>query len=105
MTLAQFKHTLRENVPPNTAAIPLQALWWVARNDWQRGHQLVQDLASREAAWVHAHLHRVEGDLSNARYWYGQADRPVASDPLDREWDDIASSLLAAAASSPHRGE
>jgi hypothetical protein len=49
---------------------------------------------SRDAAWVHAYLHRVEGDLDNAGYWYRQARRPAASGPLPAEWDAIADALI-----------
>ena len=83
-----------------------RAVTHLENGDWQAAHAIVQeDEDSRLFCWAHGIVHIMEGDLPNARYWYGQADRPVASDPLDREWDDIASSLLAAAASSPHRGE
>ena len=57
-------------------------------------HKLVQDEATADAAWVHAYLHRVEGDLGNAGYWYRRAAKPVATDPLESEWERIASTLL-----------
>jgi hypothetical protein len=71
-----------------------QALWWAAKGDWDRAHKIVQDDKSREAAWVHAYLHRVEGDLPNARYWYSTAGKPVAAGPLAVEWQAIAAALL-----------
>ena len=67
----------------------------LAGGDWDGAHALVQDDSSPEAAWVHAHLHRVEGDLSNAAYWYRRAGRPVATGALDEERAEIAAALEA----------
>ena len=64
-----------------------------ATGDWDQAHRIVQDESSREAAWVHAYLHRVEGDLGNAGYWYRQAGQPVAMDSLEAEWQRIADTL------------
>ncbi len=73
---------------------PLAALWWAARGEWERAHEAAQGDPGKEAAWVHAYLHRVEGDLPNARYWYSRAGKPEGSGPLDAEWDAIASALV-----------
>ena len=94
MTPDSFKRTTREPAPPNQLSPALEALWWAAKGDWNRAHVLVQDDPSREAAWVHAYLHRVEGDLGNAGYWYRTAGRPAASGSLEVEWDAIAAALL-----------
>jgi hypothetical protein len=80
-------------LPPDLSA-PLAALWWAAKGDWDQAHKIVQEESSREAAWVHAYLHRVEGDLGNAGYWYRQAGQPVAKDSLQAEWERIAATLL-----------
>ena len=72
----------------------MQALWRAAKDDWDGAHALVQDETSAEAAWVHAYLHRVEGDLGNAGYWYRRAGKPVAKSALDKEWAEIAAALL-----------
>ena len=77
--------------PP--AAPALAALWWAARNDWHRAHEAAQSDEGADAAWVHAYLHRVEGDGENARYWYARAGKPAATGPLDAEWDAIAAAL------------
>lgn len=95
MTLAELKSSLANAAPPAMLDAPLAALWWAARGDWDKAHKLVQDEDSREAAWVHAYLHRVEGDLSNARYWYGAARRLAATGTLEDEWAEIAVTLLA----------
>lgn len=88
--------TLRDlpDPPPEPARA---ALWHAARDDWEAAHAAAQSDGGREAAWVHAYLHRVEGDLPNARYWYGVAGRPVATGPLEAEWEAIASALGASA--------
>jgi hypothetical protein len=70
------------------------ALWQDAQGDWEGAHATVQDLETPAAAWVHAYLHRREGDQSNARYWYARAAKPACRLPLDEEWAAIASSLL-----------
>ncbi len=72
----------------------LQALWWCARGDWDASHGIAQDDHSRDGSWVHAHLHRVEGDLGNAAYWYARARRPVCHDDLDAERRAMVAELL-----------
>ena len=94
MTLAEFKATLSSTTPP---AVPplLVALWHDARGDWEHAHRVAQEIDDRHGAWVHAYLHRKEGDLGNAAYWYGRADQPAATDALDAEWARVAVALLA----------
>jgi hypothetical protein len=94
MNSEQFRRTLAAASPGPDLGAPLAALWWAAKGDWDKAHALVMDGASPEAAWVHAYLHRVEGDLGNARYWYRQAGRPASKAPLDAEWEEIARALL-----------
>jgi hypothetical protein len=84
---------LRACVDVTTLDLPRAALWWAARGEWGRAHAVAQEGGSREADWVHAYLHRVEGDLENARYWYGRAGRPQATGPLEDEWAAIARAL------------
>jgi len=93
MTLDEFKATVATVSPPDVAA-PLQALWHDARDDWDKAHAVAQDIDDPTGAWIHAYLHRKEGDLGNAAYWYQRAHQPVATDPLDAEWERIASALL-----------
>lgn len=94
MNAAAFKATLSGASPAPNLDAPLAGLWWAAKGQWDEAHRIVQDEASAEAAWVHAYLHRVEGDLGNAGYWYRQAGKPLASGSLDAEWDAITSALL-----------
>ena len=77
MTPAEFERSLSKPAPPARCSAALQALWWAARDDWNAAHEIVMKHDDADCAWVHAHLHRVEGDVSNARYWYGQAGKPV----------------------------
>ncbi|HVX74945.1 MAG TPA: hypothetical protein VHB49_02385 [Bradyrhizobium sp.] len=91
---AEFKASLSGAAPASGLAAPLAALWWAAKGDWDQAHRIVQDEAGGEAAWVHAYLHRVEGDPGNAGYWYRQAGRPAATDSLEGEWLRIVSALI-----------
>lgn len=93
MTLDEFRKSLQDEKPPAVPPI-LQALWYDARGDWNRAHETAQDVDDATGAWVHAYLHRKEGDVGNAAYWYGQARQPVARDSLDSEWNRIVTALL-----------
>ncbi|MBC7801876.1 MAG: hypothetical protein H7Z10_14755 [Gemmatimonadaceae bacterium] len=72
----------------------IEAVERALAQDWTRAHEAAQADPGQPAAWVHAHLHRIEGDLENAGYWYALAGKPVATGPLDREWEEIATGLL-----------
>ena len=72
----------------------LKALWHAARGEWDKAHALVQDEEGAAAAWVHAHLHRLEGDLDNAGYWYSRAGKKLVGLETDDEWKEIANALL-----------
>lgn len=93
--VARFEASLARVRPPGGVSDALGALWYERHGDWDRAHQIAQDIAGRDGAWVHAYLHRREGDLSNAAYWYRQAGRPVARGDLDDEWRAIVKALLA----------
>jgi hypothetical protein len=92
--VAEFKASFSGAAPAPGLGAPLAALWWAAKGNWDEAHKIVQDEESADAAWVHAYLHRVEGDLGNANYWYRRANRPVAAGTLETEWEGIASALL-----------
>ncbi|MCA1385981.1 MULTISPECIES: hypothetical protein [Bradyrhizobium] len=94
VNVADFIASISGAAPAPDLNAPLAGLWWAAKGDWDRAHTIVQDESSREAAWVHAYLHRVEGDLGNAGYWYRQAGQPAAKDSLEAEWERIAATLL-----------
>ena len=94
MTPAQFKQSLAKKKPPTAVSPALAALWWAANDDWDKAHKLVMSEDGADCAWVHAYLHRLEGDLDNARYWYRQARRKPAEGELEVEWASIAAALL-----------
>ncbi|MGF6433921.1 hypothetical protein [Bradyrhizobium elkanii] len=93
--MADFRTSLADTAPDAALSPPLAALWWAKKGDWDQAHRIVQDEGDANSAWVHAHLHRVEGDLGNAGYWYRQAGQPVAKDTLEAEWERIVATLLA----------
>ena len=97
MNVAAFKASLSGAAPAPGLPAPLAALWWAARGDWDQAHRIVQDEETSQAAWVHAYLHRVEGDLGNAGYWYRRTGKPAATGSLEAEWEAIASTLLGSA--------
>jgi hypothetical protein len=94
MTLDEFRASLTAGSPPSGLTPPLEALWHDAKGDWTRAHSLAQQVESVDGAWVHAYLHRKEGDLGNAGYWYRRAGRSKASMSLEEEWAAIAEALL-----------
>lgn len=95
MELTEFKRTIEvESAPPAELSLPLQALWWDAKGDWAKAHDLCQAAHSPDGDWVHAYLHHVEGDEGNASYWYSRAGRPVYDGNVKDEWSAIARELL-----------
>ena len=94
MSAVDFRASLSGAAPAPGLAPPLAALWWAAKGQWDQAHKIVMNEETASAAWVHAYLHRVEGDLGNAGYWYRQAGQPAAKDSLETEWERIASALL-----------
>jgi hypothetical protein len=94
VNIAEFKASLSGAAPAPDLDAPLAALWWAAKGNWDQAHKIAQDEETVESAWVHAYLHRVEGDSANAGYWYRQAGKPVATGSLETEWERIASELL-----------
>lgn len=94
MTLAEFKATLSDSAPPAGVRPALTALWHDARGHWDQAHSVAQDIEDKTGSWVHAYLHRKEGDLSNAAYWYRRAGRPAATCALMDEWSEIVEELL-----------
>jgi hypothetical protein len=96
MTPGEFKSSLAKAKPPAGISPALAGLWWAGKDDWDKAHTLIMNEESADCAWVHAHLHRVEGDVGNARYWYRQARRKPAQGNLAAEWAAIATTLLGA---------
>ncbi|TDX67687.1 hypothetical protein EDE12_1011239 [Methylosinus sp. sav-2] len=93
MTPAQFHASLAATTPPALSP-PLLALWKNAKGDWDGAHKCVDTSSETDAMWVHAFLHRAEGDLGNAAYWYARAGKPSATGPLGQEFEAILAALL-----------
>lgn len=87
MTLKELKETLIYSFPPENSSVHIKALWYDAKGDWRLAHDLIDHLEDPTSAHVHAYLHRVEGDLWNARYWYKKAGQPEFKGTLAEEWE------------------
>lgn len=94
MTLTDFKKSLQAEAPPAGLGTHLLALWWGGKGDWHRSHDLVQDGSDDGTSWIHAWLHRVEGDEGNASYWYARAGRKKPGIPVEAEWDHMTAHFL-----------
>jgi len=89
MTIAEFEANGSDELDG-----ALLALWWDGRGDWERAHEVAQEVSGADGAWIHAYLHRKEGDLANAGYWYRRAGRPVGAGDLRLEWEGIATEMF-----------
>jgi hypothetical protein len=94
MNLVDFKKSLEKDLPPLTLSVYLKALWYEAKGKWEQAHQFIQDIETSEAAWIHAYLHRKEGDIANAEYWYRRAGKKRPDVSLQQEWEDITEDFL-----------
>ena len=94
MTLSEFKDSLPNTDPDPGLSDYLKALWYDGKNDWEKAHNIVQDIETPEAAHIHAYLHRKEGDLENASYWYHRANRKMPKNSLHEEWEEIIKEYL-----------
>jgi hypothetical protein len=95
MDLSGFRKSVARDSPPSGLSEAVQALWWDAKGDWDKAHNCAQAQDDEIGAWVHAYLHRKEGDPDNAGYWYRRARKTPATGTLEAEWSQIAESLLA----------
>lgn len=94
MTFDDFKKSLQENKLAGSVSPHLLAMWHDGKGNWEKAHAIIQDISDAPASWIHAYLHRKEGDEFNAAYWYERAGKPVPKIPVSREWDEIVQSLL-----------
>jgi hypothetical protein len=101
VTLAEFRRSTQSATPPPGISPALLALWHDARGDWSAAHETAQDIEDATGAWIHAYLHRKEGDLNNADYWYRRAGKPGARGDLSIEWELIVNTLLDAEPLNP----
>lgn len=93
MDTPSFEKSLTGAQPPSDASVYRQALWYDAKGDWEKAHTLIQDLPDQKAAWIHAYLHRKEGDTWNADYWYSKAGRKRPACSLQEEWLQLVEAL------------
>jgi hypothetical protein len=96
VTPTEFKRSLAKAKPPAGISPALAGLWWAGKDAWDKAHTQVMSEEDADCAWVHAYLHRVEGDFGNAGYWYRHAQRKPAEGDLAAEWAAIAAALLGA---------
>jgi hypothetical protein len=94
MTLTDFKESLAFSSMPEGLPSGLQAMWYDGKGNWDNAHDIAQEMHDREGSWIHAYLHRKEGDAGNAAYWYHRANQPVCNTTLEKEWGDIVTALL-----------
>ncbi len=94
MKYHQFKESLSGTFPPEGLSDYLKALWYDGKGNWEKAHNIVQDISDTHAAWIHAYLHRKEGDIWNADYWYHKAGRERPAISLQQEWEFIVNALI-----------
>ena len=94
MNVKDFLESVKLDSPPAGLSAPLASLWWDAKGDWARAHGLVDELETNEGMAVHAYLHRKEGELANADYWYARAGRNFHRPTLQDEWNALVAGLL-----------
>lgn len=94
MNLTDFKQTLSSDNPPADISVYLKALWYEAKDQWDKAHELIQDLPDKNASWIHAYLHRKEGDTLNADYWYNKANKKRPAMSLSEEWEQLTTTFL-----------
>ncbi|MCA5006181.1 hypothetical protein [Sphingobacterium bovistauri] len=89
MTAVEFEQSLTQHIPPLELSLPLQSLWWDAKGNWKKAHDLIDHLEDLKSAHIHAYLHRKEGDLWNALYWYNRAKQFEFQGELEEEWKSL----------------
>jgi hypothetical protein len=94
MKFEEFRASMNDTLPPRGITSSLAALWYAGKGDWEQAHAIAQDVPTRDGSWVHAYLHRVEGDQWNASYWYNRAGKQMPDSGLEQEWTGIVQALL-----------
>ncbi len=94
MDFKKFQESIQSGIPPATISDHLKALWYDAKGDWHQSHNIIQDIEDKDAAWIHAYLHRKENDIGNADYWYSRAGKKRPQVSLQQEWEIIAQELI-----------
>ena len=94
MTFEQFQQSLSQTSPPSSISKHLESLWYDGKGDWEQSHNIIQDINDSNASWIHAYLHRKEGDIWNADYWYQRSGKKRPNISLMEEWEAIVKTLL-----------
>ncbi len=94
MDIIELKESLSFDNPPPAASVYLQSLWYDAKSNWKKAHELIQDVPDKNASWIHGYLHRKEGDIWNADYWYNKADKKRPDVSLQEEWEQIVKAFI-----------
>jgi hypothetical protein len=94
MDFETFQNSLSAANPPSGSSVYLQSLWYDGKGDWEKSHTIIQDVPDKTASWIHAYLHRKEGDDGNAGYWYSKAGKRMPAYSLEKEWEEIVRELL-----------
>ena len=94
MDVVSFRESLTADTPPDEASVYLKALWYDAKDQWDAAHSLIQDVEDKNSSWIHAYLHRKEGDISNAAYWYRRAGKKMPDITLEKEWQNMVADLI-----------
>lgn len=94
MTFDEFKATLKDPAPPEKISVLLKALWYDGKGDWDKSHDIAQDINTSDGSLIHAYLHRKEGDPGNAMYWYLRANASMPQMTLQQEWDSLVKKFL-----------
>ena len=94
MDISKFRKSLKQQDPPENTSKYLLSLWYDGKNNWDRAHQIAQDISDADGSWIHAYLHRKDGDQFNASYWYSRAGKEKPNIPLSEEWTDLVNYFL-----------
>ncbi len=96
MTPAQLKASAATDAqPPRGLSREAESLWFIKKGEWDKAHDIAQDIHTPTGFWLHALLHLIEGDLGNARYWFAEAGRPAKKpSQIDELWEEIAQAVL-----------
>jgi hypothetical protein len=94
MNFENFKRSLQDKSAPGELSPALLSLWYDGKGDWHGSHDVAQEIHTSDGSWIHAYLHRKEGDPGNAAYWYRKAGKPVASGSLEKEWEELVKAFL-----------
>jgi hypothetical protein len=94
MNFETFQQSINATAPPQNISVYLLAMWYDANGNWEKAHAMADSLNDATACWVHAYLHRKEGDYGNANYWYSRGNKKMPSVSLPEEWENIVKALL-----------